>query len=87
MSHTKKLITKFNKKGYKAAIIKVEYDGEDPTSEVQIELAGSTVPTQGTTEAAGYDIRANKKIVIPKHSDKLVSTRIKIKLPVCHKFS
>ena len=34
--HAKKLITKFNKKGYKAAIVKVEYDGKDSTSEVQI---------------------------------------------------
>ena len=37
---------------------------------------------QGTTEAAGYDIRANEKLVIPEHSRKLVSTGIKVKLPV-----
>ena len=41
----------------------------------------SQAPTLGSTKAAGYDLYASERIIVPQNDRKLISTGIKIKLP------
>lgn len=51
-------------------------------STLQVELIGGQLPTRESNGAAGLDLYASQTLILPPHSRALVSTGIKIKLPM-----
>lgn len=51
-------------------------------STLQVQLDGGKLPVRGSTEAAGLDLHSSQNITLPPHFTTMVSTGIRIKLPI-----
>lgn len=49
---------------------------------LEVELCGGQIPTKGSEEAAGLDIRSTIDIVIPAHDRTIIPTGIKVRPPM-----
>ena len=64
----------------KRSIHHVSTDQED--LQVQLLSLNSKVPTQGSTEAVGYDLYSSQDAIVPSPNRLLISIDIAIKVPV-----
>lgn len=87
IQHAKAKLRAYQGKGFEALVA----DGMEIDEQIQIlqrdstllvELVGGKIPTRGSEESAGLDLTANETTTIPANQRKLISTGVKIKLPI-----